>query len=74
MPLKLVRGVIGKLRISIPWRKILFAPCKIYISDIHVFCTTAEGLCKGYYKDLKRDLKSALVKQLLKGSKKEQQK
>ena len=35
-PLVVVKGYIKKLRIDIPWNKILSKPCEVLLDDIHI--------------------------------------
>ncbi len=35
-PVTVVRGFIKKLRIDIPWNKLLSKPCEVYLDDVHV--------------------------------------
>ena len=35
-PVTVVRGFIKKLRIDVPWNKLLSKPCEIYLEDVHI--------------------------------------
>ena len=35
-PVTVVRGFIKKLRIDVPWNKLLSKPCEIYLDDVHI--------------------------------------
>jgi hypothetical protein len=35
-PIQVVNGYIKKLRIDIPWNKLLSKPCEMYLEDLHV--------------------------------------
>ena len=35
-PVQVVQGYIKKLRIDIPWNKILSKPCEIALDDVHI--------------------------------------
>ena len=35
-PIQVVNGYIKKLRIDIPWNKLLSKPCEVYLEDLHV--------------------------------------
>ncbi len=35
-PVQVVRGYIKKLRIDIPWNKLLSKPCEIYVDEVHI--------------------------------------
>jgi len=35
-PVTVVRGFIKKLRIDVPWNKLLSKPCEIYLDDVHL--------------------------------------
>ncbi len=39
-PVAVVKGYIKKLRIDIPWNKLLSQPCEVYLEDIHVVLTS----------------------------------
>jgi hypothetical protein len=35
-PVTMVRGFIKKLRIDVPWNKLLSKPCENYLDDVHI--------------------------------------
>ncbi len=35
-PVTVVKGYIKKLRIDVPWNKLLSKPCEVYLDDIHL--------------------------------------
>ena len=40
VPLNVKKGVIGKLEIVIPYTRLMSQPCEVYLTDLHLVCTS----------------------------------
>jgi hypothetical protein len=51
-PVTVVKGYIKKLRIDVPWNKLLSKPCEIYLDDIHMVVRCSSEYDKQFAKKM----------------------
>ena len=64
-PVTVVKGFIRKLRIDVPWNKLLSKPCEIYIEDVHVVIKPSAHFDEEFAKKLRWKIKKGQFDELL---------
>ena len=49
MPIILKKGIVGLLKVIIPWSKILSSPITLYLSDLIIVCSTTGQYNPSYF-------------------------
>ena len=65
-PVQVVQGYIKKIKIDIPWNKILSAPVEVWLDDLHVILKSSEKYDRNFVKKQLNKLKKKKVDELLK--------
>jgi N-terminal region of Chorein or VPS13 len=64
-PVTVVKGFIRKLRIDVPWNKLLSKPCEINIEDLHVVIKSSAHYDKEFAKRMLWKIKKGQFYELL---------
>ena len=71
-PVSVVRGFIKKLRIDVPWNKLLSKPCEIYLDDVHIVLKSPTKFDKEWAKRMIWNVKHTSFNELLEQVRKQQ--
>ena len=61
----MVQGYIKKLKIDVPWNKILSDPVEVWLDDLHIILKSSEKYDRNFVKKQLNNLKKKKVEELL---------